>query len=149
MHRPFITGLLTGVIISTMLFAAPAIAAPRPAKAMQGGRLARVFVPDMLTADLPYLEHITGPAWRTSGNSKVYKVDGCEVSATVDNGSVHTLGLVLGPKCTFDLSKFIAGKFPRLHTMTFGQFEALTDGGRSWFMAPCLSNCGNLADPMV
>ena len=32
--------------------------------------------------------------------------------------------------------------------MTFGQFEALTDGsGR--FMASCLSNCGNAADPVV
>jgi hypothetical protein len=145
----FITGLLTGVVVSIILFAAPVIAAKRPAKATQSGRLARVFVPDMLSADLPYLEHIIGPAWRTAGNTKVYKVDGCEVTATVDNGRVHALGLELSPKCTFDLSKFIAGKFPPLHTMTFGQFEALADDGRSWFMASCLALCGNAADPVV
>lgn len=91
MHRRFVTG----VVVSTMLFAVSAIAAPRPAKPTPGGRLARIFVPDMLTADLPYLEHITGPAWRTMGDEKVYTVDGCEVTATVDRGRVHTLGLEL------------------------------------------------------
>ena len=71
MRRRLTTGLLTGMVIAATFFAALATAASRPARPIPGGRLARVFVPDMLVADLPYLERITGPAWRTSGDNKV------------------------------------------------------------------------------
>jgi hypothetical protein len=112
--------------------------------------LARVFVPEMLNANLPYFERVTGPARNTYGNINTYLVDGCEVTATIANGSVRALSVGLSPKCTFDLNQFVhasSGKFPPPHTMTFGQFDALIGGGQ--FMASCLTLCGNAADPSV
>jgi len=120
-------------------------------KEEKGGRLARVFDPKMLSADLRYFEQVTGPAKITNARTKIYSVEGSEIWVTVANGSVSAFRANLSPQCSFDLNKFIrasSGKFPPLHTMTFGQFDALT-GGEGQFMADCLTSCGNAADPVV
>jgi hypothetical protein len=124
------------------LLTGPAMAAP--------SKLKQVFDPEMLSADLPYFELVTGPARNTHRNTKIYKVDGCEVTATLDGGAIQSLRLELSPSCTFDLNKFLHGygKFPAPHLMTFGQFDALT-GNVGQFMTDCLNECGNITDPSV
>ena len=42
-------------------------------------KLSRLFDLEMFSTDLAYFEQVTRPAWRTFGDSKTYKVDGCEV----------------------------------------------------------------------
>ena len=138
------------VTVAAFMVALAASAQSKPSK------LARIFVPDMLQADLAYLEQITGPAWETYKNGKIiyktYKVDGCEVTATISDDSVSTLGLAkLSSKCTFNLNKFLTnanGKLPAPHVMTFGQFDDFNgDDGQFW--TDCLTMCGNAADPSV
>ncbi len=130
-----------------LLAAGPAMA--------KSNKLDRIFVPDMLSADRAYLEQVTGLAWKSYKDTKTYKVDGCLVTATYDEGSVRSLRLELSPKCTFDLNKFLKknnpynhyAKYPPLYQTTFGQLESLT--ADSQFMTDCLRECGNIADPSV
>lgn len=113
--------------------------------------LARIFVPDMLYADLAYFEQVTGPARNTDGNTKVYSVDGCMVTATVGGGKIINLKVELSPECTFDLNKILhnaRGKLPPPYLMTFGQFEDVFSA-RGQFMADCLGGCGNAYIPAV
>lgn len=115
------------------------------------GKMSLVFEPDMLNADLTYFENVTGTARQTFGNSKYYKVDGCEVRADISGGKINSLHVTVSPKCTFDLNKFLpnySGRFPAPHVMTFGQFDALT-GSSGRYMADCLIACGNATDPIV
>ena len=113
-------------------------------------KLDQVFDGEMLGVDVPYFEQLTGLAKHTYANRKIYKVDGCEVTANTDANIIQSLRIDLSAKCTFDLNKFLnasSGKFPAPHLMTFGQFEALYGSGH--FMADCLTDCGNAADPVV
>lgn len=118
-------------------------------------RIQKIFDPEMIGADVAYLEKITGPAKNTydgaekGDKSKIYKVDGCEVEVMISKNSINNIGINLNQKCTFDLKKFLPniGKAPALHLMTFGQFDALTGGGE--FTADCLLACGNAANPVV
>jgi hypothetical protein len=114
-------------------------------------KLAQVFDPEMIDADIPYFERVTGPARNTYGDTKIYKVDGCEITAIVAGGSIRSLRIDLSPQCTFSLNKFLpnfAGKFPSPHTLTFGKFDSVT-GGNGQFYADCLTRCGNAADPVI
>jgi len=119
------------------------------------GKLAEVFHPEMITADLAYFERVTGPARKTYATTKTatktYKIDGCEVTATVSKGSIRSLRLSLTPTCAFDLNSFLpnySGAFPSPNALTFGQFDSVS-GGEARFMADCLTGCGNAADPVV
>jgi len=55
-------------------------------KEEKGGRLARVFDPKMLSADLRHFEQVTGPAKITNARTKIYSVEGSEIWVTVANG---------------------------------------------------------------
>lgn len=137
---------LSVAVIVTLIFLTidSGLAVANPSK------LDQVFDGEMLGVDVPYFEQVTGLAKHTYANSKVYKVEGCEVTANTDANTIRSLRIDLSAKCTFDLNKFLnvsSGKFPAPHLMTFGQFEALYGSGH--FMADCLSFCGNAADPVV
>lgn len=122
-----------------------------------GDKLEKIFNSEMIGANLPYLEKITGPAKNTFSYEKnqktnTYKVESCEVTVRVSNGTVQSLGLKnLSKKCTFDLNNFVpnvgGGKLPPLHNMTFGQFDIFTGNGK--YTADCLMSCGNAADPVA
>ncbi len=71
------------------LLTGPAMAAP--------SKLEQVFDPEMLSVDLSYFELVTGPARNTHGGTKIYKVDGCEVTATLDGSTIQSLRLELSP----------------------------------------------------
>lgn len=123
------------------------------ANVLAGEKLNKIFDPEMIGANLPYFEKISGPARNTFSYSKgektnVYKVEGCEVTVQVSNGSIQSLGLdSLGPKCSFSLNKFLPNTvgLPPLHQMTFGQFDSATGGGQ--YGADCLVGCGAAKEP--
>ncbi len=114
-------------------------------------KISDVFVPDMIGADLEYLEHRTGPAKNTmyyrKEAEKIYKIDSCYLTARIHKGSVVYLKVNLNSKCTFELNKFIEDA-PPAHLLTFGKFDALTNN-RGVFMSDCLKSCGNMADPVI
>jgi hypothetical protein len=115
----------------------------------QTSKMAQIFKRDMLGADLAYLQQFTGVARNTEGNRKIYKVEGCEVTATVQDGKVVALRTNVSSSCTFNLNEFWSGggaQFPVLATLTFGQFDKLVEGS---FFTDCLEGCGNAADPIV
>jgi len=135
------------------------------ALAAKPNKLAQVFNADTIDADLSYLEYMTGPARNTSdsvirGNEiikigdgyieKVYRVDGCEVTASIERGVVRSLGLTLSPTCTFKLNAFLV-KRPELttsvHKMTFGQIASAL-GNYGSFTASCFESCGT-TDPSI
>lgn len=113
-------------------------------------KLEKVFDPEMLSADLAYFEQVTGPARSTLGNQKIYKVDGCEVTATVSGGAISALHMPLNNKCSFDLNKFFSNAQPALPltNLTVGQFDK-SMGSNGVFLSDCLTMCGNAADPSV
>lgn len=138
-------GLIAIAAILTMFAASSAASAAKPAE------LAQVFDPEMIDADIAYFERVTGPARNTYGNTKVYKVGDCDVTATVAGGSVRSLRVDISPRCTFDLNRLLSnfpGKFPAPDAMTFGEFDSVT-GGSGQFFADCLAQCGNAADPVI
>jgi hypothetical protein len=114
----------------------------------QSAKLRAVFDHDMLGAQVAYLEHIVGPAWKVVQGTRIYKVDGCVVYVGVASGEIRNLHMEISQQCQFDLSVFSNNyKFPRLLGMTFGAFEQPYVSGR--FQASCLYLCGNAADPIV
>jgi hypothetical protein len=117
--------------------------------------IGKIFTMDMINAQVGYLEAITGPAWQQtaataqSPEQRIYKLAACQVSATIVNGAITSLGMDLGPECTIDLNKFFdtGAKIPSANTLTFGTFE--NDIGSGHFYSDCLSMCGNAFDPSI
>ena len=117
-------------------------------------KVAKVVTPDMIGADLAYLEKFTGPAKNTYDGGKKgeifknYVVDGCNINVNITNNKINNIGIGgLSKKCSFDLNKFIPMDFPPLHNLTFGKFDAIVSDGE--ITADCLGICGNAADPSV
>jgi hypothetical protein len=105
---------LSVAVIVTLMFSIidSGLAVANPSK------LDQVFDGEMLGVDVPYFEQLTGLAKHTYANSKIYKVDGCEVTANTDANTIRSLRIDLSAKCTFDLNKFLnasSGKFPAPH----------------------------------
>lgn len=140
---------------SRMFFAAAvAIAATVPSIAAHAAddRIARIFDPEMIGANLAYFEQVTGPARNGSGTDiNIYKVDGCEITAQISKGTIEWLRMDVSPSCSFNLTPFVPsvdGELPPVHQLTFGTFDkASRNTGR--YMASCLTRCGNAADPVV
>ncbi len=122
-----------------------------PVTQQSNTKLSQIFSPKMLSANIEYLEKITGPARQTIGSSRIYEVEGCDIAAFVLNGSVGTLKMDLNTKCTFDLNAFInvsPNHFPSVNSMTIGQFDELT-GNQGQLLSDCIYMCGNAVDPTV
>ncbi len=110
-----------------------------------------LFIPDMLGADIEYLEHRTGPAKNTSQYKKyiekIYKIDSCLLTVNIRKGKIIALKADLNDMCSFDLNKFIDNA-PSANLLTFGKFDTLTRS-RGVFMSNCLKNCGNAMMPVI
>jgi hypothetical protein len=112
-------------------------------------RLARIFTADMLGANVAYLETITGPAFRSDGDTNTYKVDGCSVLVGVSGGKVENLGIDgYGGRCSFDIAQYFAGGYerPAPNQPTFADIRVGLGGD---FSADCYRLCGNAANPVV
>jgi hypothetical protein len=122
--------------------AAAAAPAPNP-------KLARIFTPDVLGANVAFLETITGPAFRAAGTDLTYKVGGCTVIVGAAAGKIDNIGIDgYGPACSFPIARYFAGGYdhPVPPLPTFGDIRQGL-GGR--YAADCLKLCGNAADPVV
>jgi hypothetical protein len=128
---------------------ASAAAAGATAAAPASDRLARIFTPDMLGANLGYLESIAGPAFKTEGAVNTYKVDGCTVLVGASGGKVVNLGIDgYGGRCRFDIAQYFAGGYehPAPSEPTFGDIGVGLGG---YYSADCYRDCGNAAAPVV
>ncbi|MGC5700732.1 hypothetical protein J4P02_11100 [Pseudomonas sp. NFXW11] len=111
--------------------------------------VAEVFTGDMLGTNQRYFESVAGIPRESNGDVHSFKVQGCDISATVQGGKVSTLRMELTPKCQADLTQFVGTFAPAPgKPLTVGAFAAASGGDLS-FSADCLSMCGNAADPSV
>jgi hypothetical protein len=137
--------------------AAPANAAPpatnaaeaAPAPAAPAGKLAQIFTPDILGAQVAYLETITGPAFSVEGEDRIYKVEGCKLIVGAKGGKIDNIGIEdYSARCSFPIAQYF-GEVPGQavpNYPTFGDIKAVLGGG---FGADCLTLCGNAANPVV
>jgi hypothetical protein len=117
--------------------------------AARSSTLARIFTPDILGANVAYLETITGPAFRTEGSDRIYKVGECEVIVGAAKGKIANIGIDgMGPHCAFPIAQYFAEGYdhPAPPLPTFGDIKQGL-GGR--YSADCLALCGNAAAPVV
>ena len=115
----------------------------------QAATVAEVFTGDMLGTNQRYFESIAGIARESNGNDHKFKVQGCNVTATIEGGNVTRLKLETGPKCPADLTKFVDSYAPAPgKPLTFGAFDESSGGGIA-YSADCLTMCGNAYDPSV
>jgi hypothetical protein len=121
-----------------------AAAAPAPS-----AKLAQIFTPDVLGSNVAFLETITGPAFRTDGADRIYKVGGCTVIVGATAGKIDNIGIDgYGGACSFPIAQYFAGGYdhPAPQLPTFGDLKQ-TFGGD--FATDCLKLCGNAAAPVV
>jgi hypothetical protein len=135
--------------------AAPANALPAAANAAAAAptatsaRLPKIFTPDVLGSNVAFLETITGPAFRTDGAERTYKVDGCTVIVGATGGKIDNIGIDgYGGACSFPIAQYFAGGYdhPVPQQPTFGDIQTGLGGN---YIATCLRLCGNGADPLV
>jgi len=139
--------------VALIAFAASPVMAKVPAKGHPAvSKLDRVFDYDMIQAQVPYFEHIFGPAWKVDEAVRTYKIDGCQVTLNTAGNDIQSIGLKLSDTCTFDLNKFLRvdSKLPSANKLTFGDLYNVSIGGNAEFYGECMPiNCGNAADPYV
>lgn len=120
-------------------------AAPAP----PNPKLAQIFTPDVLGSNVAFLETITGPAFRTEGSDRTYKVGGCTVIVGATAGKIDNIGIDgYGGACSFPIAQYFAGGYdpPVPQQPTFGD---IAKGMGGVFSSDCLKLCGNAADPVV
>lgn len=115
----------------------------------QAATVAEVFTGDMLGKNQRYFESIAGIAQESNGDEHTFKVQGCDVTATIEGGKVTRLRLETAPECQADLTRFVGSYAPAPgKPLTLGAFDASAGGGMV-YSADCLSMCGNAFDPSV
>jgi len=124
-------------------------AADYAAAQARNAKFARIFTPDILGANIAYLETITGPAFRTEGSDRTYKVGDCQVVVGIAKGKIANIGVDgVSPRCAFPIAQYFAQGYdhpvPALPT-----FADIKQGLGGHFDADCLSLCGNATDPVV
>jgi len=109
-----------------------------------------VFTGDMLGTDQRYFESVAGIARKSNGNDHEFKVQGCNITATIEGGTVTRLRMELAPNCHADLTKFVGDYAPAPgKPLTLGAFDATSGGGGLIYAVDCLSDCGNSEVPSV
>ncbi len=114
-----------------------------------GATLAKIFSPDILGANVAWLEQITGPAFTSEGSDRTYKVGDCQVIVGVAGDKIANIGIVgYGPACSFPIAQYFATGYghPLPNVPTFGDIQQGLGGS---YAVDCLRLCGNAADPVV
>jgi hypothetical protein len=132
---------LSRSLISTALLSACSLA--------QAATVAEVFNGDMLDTNQRYFESIAGVPRESYGNEHLFRVSGCNITATIQGNSVTALRMELTPNCPANLSSFIGDSFapPAGQPLTVGSFQKAA--GDMSFFADCLTMCGNASDPSL
>jgi hypothetical protein len=132
---------LTHTLIGGALLGACALA--------QAATVAEVFNGEMLGTNQRYFESVAGIPRESSGDEHKFRVQGCNITATIGGGNVYKLRMEITPQCQADLTQFIGDYAPAPgQPLTFGAFEQSSGGGLS-YSADCLISCGNAYDPSV
>jgi hypothetical protein len=138
--------VLTKAILAMLLAFMPITTAQ--ANATPSEKIAKLFTPAMLRADIAFIDRNFGPPVSIFGDERQYDVDGCDVVISAEK-SVISMELAVSPTCTFDLAPFVLAERPLpVHELTFGGFEAEA-GDSGEYKADCLLSCGNAYDPSV
>lgn len=115
----------------------------------QASTVAEVFNGEMLGTNQRYFESIAGIPRESFGDEHKFRVQGCNITATITEDTVSALRLELTPQCQADLTQFVGDYAPAPgQPLTFGAFEQASGDGLSYH-ADCLSGCGNSYDPSV
>ncbi|MNY24440.1 hypothetical protein D3C86_1581550 [compost metagenome] len=102
-----------------------------------------VFNGDMLGTNQRYFESVAGVPRESFQNDHVFRVQNCQITATIGDGKVSALRMELTKGCEADLHSFIGEYAPKAgQAITPGAFG---EGQR--YTASCLTDCGNAADP--
>lgn len=95
--------------------------------------VAEVFNGDMLGTNQRYFESVAGIPRESNGDEHIFKVQGCDITATVEGGKVGKLRIELTPKCQADLTQFVGTYAPAPdNPLTVGAFIASSGGGLSY-----------------
>lgn len=115
----------------------------------QAASVAEVFNGDMLNTNQRYFESIAGIPRESYGDQHLFRVSGCNITATIQNNNVAALRLELTPGCQADLSSFLGESFspPAGQPLTVGSFQQAA--GDLNFYSDCLTLCGNAVDPSL
>lgn len=111
--------------------------------AAQAATVQEVFNGDMLGTNQRYFESVAGIPRESNGDQHLFRVQNCQITATISSGKVSALGMELAKGCEPDLSSFIGEYAPKPgQALTPGAF-----GSGVQYTADCLWMCGNAADP--
>lgn len=133
---------LLRVLITSMLVGTFSTAA-------QAANVKDVFNGDMLGTTQRYFESIAGVPRQSLGDDHTFRVQGCDITATIRGGNVSALHMALSDKCRADLRTFIGDYAPApASKLTIGAFAQASGGGLR-YLANCLAMCGNAYDPSV
>lgn len=110
----------------------------------QAATVAEVFNGDMLDTNQRYFESVAGIPRKSYDDVHEFRVQGCEIKATVSDGRIAKLRLEITPTCTADLTTFIGGYAPAPEQpLTLGALDPAT------YYADCLTMCGNAYEPSM
>ena len=134
----------TGILIYEECLALDAAASPVPTS-----DTTHFFNGEMLGANQRYLESVIGIPQSSYGNQHEFQVQGCDITATINDGKVSALHMKLSNSCRPDLRTFIGDYAPPPSLpLTVGSMEAAGLGSLR-YSADCLTSCGNAYDPSV
>ncbi|MGS1108231.1 hypothetical protein ACVCNH_18400 [Achromobacter anxifer] len=111
----------------------------------QAATVQEVFNGKMLGKSQAHFETIAGAPQESYGDDRVFDVQGCLITATIQSGKVSALSMEPSETCRPDLASFIGESAPKPgQKLTPAAF-----GSNLTYTADCLTDCGNAADPWV
>jgi hypothetical protein len=116
-------------------------AEPRPSGAATQSKIDSLFNVDRLGGYLPKFEAVAGLPDEVSGETRDYKVDGCEISVEAADKTIKSITLQVSENCQPNRVLVGGGDW------TFDKVAEKVGGGP--FSADCLRLCGNAYDPSV
>jgi hypothetical protein len=131
--------------LAAQLTATAGIALAAPAATVSA-----IATPDMLGAQIAYLESKAGPAFKVDGPFRTYRLEGCDLGViSTDGSSISAFRVPVTAGCAgFDLAAFLPNyTLPAFADLTFGAFDAQAVGGT--YTSDCITGCGNATDPFV
>jgi hypothetical protein len=128
-------------------------AAPTPSAIQGESKLDRILQISTLNRSVGYVENILGRAKHISAETRVYSVDGCDISITYDGGAVANVGIEgISQRCNFPLERFLQNySFGDLRSLTLGKLSGDFGGNSKYSVAVrCVNHsCGKLLGPYV
>lgn len=124
--------------------------AAAPASEKEVGGIKDFFNGKFLGVNRQYFESVLGVPRESYGDQHEFRIQGCDITATITGDKVSALHMALTDKCSPDLTTFIGSYAPPpTRPLTAGSFVEASGGGTLRYSADCLSLCGNAYTPSV